>query len=86
MTRKVTVDVDDLHSVSEALFSAYQSEGEEWYLEVPLKMGLIEYREVTQEDLDKWKPEEVQAFKVGDMAYFILGTNDIRKKLCWSKK
>lgn len=82
MTNKVEINIDDLHSMTKLLFEAYLVDGEDGYIQTPLKLGLIEHREVTQEDLDQDIMEDDWTFSVGDMAYFMISMNEMKQKLC----
>lgn len=76
----VKIKAQDLKRLARELYEAYAFEGERQYLDIPLEMGLIEEKELTQEDIDNKIYEDVSGSEIGDTYYYFVTEDEIYKK------
>ena len=85
MTDKyIKMKVSDLRDLVFPLWEEYQHGtncGEDWLIEIPLKLGLIEQRPLTKADIENNIFEDVCEMDVGDWYYYILSPEEIYEKL-----
>jgi len=80
MTKKISLDAEQVYDLVVAIFEEYQASGEDCALSHAISLGLIEESQVTQEQLDDEWFDNRYDVEVGDRWYAVVCVDELIKK------